>query len=38
VSAALIRLMLQQPSSTREALLDTFRQEARYVGPERRSR
>ena len=38
VSAALIRLMLRQPSATREALLDTFRQEARYVGPERRSR
>jgi hypothetical protein len=37
VSAALIGLMLQQPSATREALLETLGQEARYVGPERRS-
>jgi len=37
VSAAIIRLMLEQPSASREALLETFGQTARYVGPERRS-
>lgn len=36
VSAALVRLMLRQPSATREELLEALRQAARYLGPERR--
>jgi subtilisin family serine protease len=37
VSAALTRLMLQQPSAGREELLDAFRRGAHYHGAERRT-
>ena len=36
VTSALASLMHRQPSATREELLEAFRREARYQGPERR--